>query len=308
MARPGLLRIPSLRGAAAGGHPRELANAWKRRGVFACSHAAHEDFAGSVSPYHVLREKRCFPQGCVYFRWRCRRLEKGQSCKRRFTHAGRLCRGCREYEEEKVHQQPRLLLPPGAWHEFRRELEAFEDWFDAAVGREFEASGEVAGVKPSFVREVDAGERVRFRGFLLVLRDAYLGRTLLRSAAYARVSRRAQERHEFREGDVVEFRATVGEDRGRIVLDRVRAVEVLSRGPGRVWTFSDGLVARHTATAFRRQPERCLQCPSGTLLDVHQETGDGERRYRRLLCLDGAAAPEACPRWELPAAAAGGPP
>ncbi len=286
--------------------PRTLANAWKRRDVFACTHDAHEDFEGSVSPWHVLREKRCYPQGCLYFRWRCRRLEKGQACKRKFTDVGRLCRGCREYEEEKVHQQPRLLLTPGQWLEFRRELEAFEDWVDRAVGREVEASGEIAGVKPAFVREVDAGSRIRFRGFLVLLRDAYLGRTLFRSPVYLRVSRSAQERHALREGDVLDFRATVREDRGRVVLDRPRALEVLSRGSGQVWTFSAGLAVKHSATAFRRQPERCLLCPAGTLLDVHQETRDGVRHYRRLLCLDGAPEPGVCGHWDAPLALAGG--
>ncbi|MDW7710478.1 MAG: hypothetical protein SCH98_08380 [Deferrisomatales bacterium] len=277
--------------------PRSLVNAWKRRGVFACTHDAHEDFEGSVSPHHVLREKRCYPQGCLYFRWRCRRLEKGQPCKRKFTAAGRLCRGCREYEEEKVHQQPRLLLTPGEWYAFRRELEELEDWFDRTAGREVEVSAEVVAVKPSFVREVDAGSRIRFRGFLAVLRDAYLGRTLLRSPVYLRASRGVQERHGLRAGDVLDFRATVREDRGRLVLDRPRALEVLSRGPGEAWTFSAGLAAKHSATAFRRQPERCLLCPGGTLLDVHQETRDGVRHYRRLLCLEGAPEPGVCAAW-----------
>jgi len=286
--------------------PRAITNAWKQRGVFSCTHAAHEDFEGCVSPYHVLREKHCYPQGCIYFLWRCRRLEKGQACKRRFTDVGRLCRGCREYEEEKVHQQPRLLLTPGQWAAFRRELEAFEDWFDHNVGRDVEASGEVVEVKPSFVREVDAGSCIRFRGFLVLLREAYLDRTLLRSPVYLRVSRSGQERHELRAGDVLDFRATVREDRGRVVLERPRAIEVLSRGRGAVWTFSAGLVAKQTATAFRRQPERCLLCPAGTLLDVHQETRDGERRYRRLLCLEGERDPQHCPRWSVPAVAAGG--
>ncbi|MEW6488441.1 MAG: hypothetical protein AB1578_11095 [Thermodesulfobacteriota bacterium] len=280
--------------------PRTLSNAWKRRGVFACTHDAHEDFDGCVSPYHVLREKRCFPQGCLYFRWRCRKLEKGQACKRKFTAPGRLCRGCREYEEEKVHQQPRLLLAPGAWEAFRRELEVFEDWFDRAVGREVEVSGEVAAVKPCFVREVDAGSRIRFQGFLAVLRDAFLGRTRFEeSPVYLRASRSLQERHGLRAGDVLDFRATVREDRGRVVLDRPRGIEVLSRGPGEAWTFSAGLAAKHSATAFARQPERCLQCPAGTLLDVHQETRDGVRRYRRLLCLEGAPEPGVCGGWAL---------
>ncbi len=286
--------------------PRVLTNLWKQRGVFACSHAAHEDFEGCVSPYHVLREKRCHPQGCIYFRWRCRRLEKGKACKRKFTHVGRLCRGCREYEEEKIHQQPRLLLTEGQWLDFRRALLEFEDWFDQTVGRELEITGEVADVKPSFVREVDAGSRIRFRGFLLVLREAYLGRTRFDSPVYLRVSRSAQERHGFRGGDVIECHGTVREDRGRVVIDRVRRVEVLSRGQGRLWTAAEGLVARRTATAFRRQPEQCLLCAEGTLLDVHQETAAGIRRYRRLLCLEGMPEPEVCVRWHGPSALAAG--
>ena len=281
--------------------PQVLTNAWKRRGVFACTHGAHDDFEGSVSPYHVLREKRCYPQGCIYFRWTCRRLGKGQSCRRKFTHVGRLCRGCKEYEEEKVHQQPRLLLLPGPWHEFRRELEVFEDWFDRVIGTEVEVMGDLAEVKPMFVREVDSGQRVRFRGFLLVFPEAYLGMTHLRSTVYLRVGREAQTRNAFRAGDRLEFHATIREDRGRIVLDRMRRVEVLRRGEGRVWTPAEGIVAKRTAIAFPRQPERCLLCPSGTLLDVNQDTPSGVRHYRRLLCLEGMEDPERCPRWGMAA-------
>ena len=276
---------------------QRLSNPWKRPGVFVCDHAAHRDFAGSVSPYHVLREKRCYPQGCLYFRWRCRRLERGRPCPRRFTHVGRLCRGCRHYEEEKIHQQPRLLLSPGQWLDFRRELWAFEEWFDRVVGTEVEVTGRVGDVKPFFVREVDAGQRIRFRGFLVVFPRAHLGWTLLDAPVYLRIPRAAQERHGFRSGDLLEFRATVRQDRGRVVLERMRRPEVLERGTGPVWSVSDGIVARRTATAFPRQPEQCLRCPAGTLLDVYQDTGERVRRFRRMLCLEGLPAPEACPRW-----------
>ena len=99
--------------------------------------------------------------------------------------------------------------------------------------------------------------------------------------------------------DRLEFRATVREDRGRIVLERMRRLEVLRRGEGRVWTPADGMVAKRTAIAFPRQPERCLLCPSGTLLDVNQDTPSGVRHYRRLLCLEGMEDPEVCPRWGM---------
>ncbi|GAB4266141.1 MAG: hypothetical protein Kow0092_18900 [Deferrisomatales bacterium] len=286
--------------------PSVLTNCWKRKGVFACSHAAHDDFLGSVSPYHVLREKRCFPRGCLYFRWRCRRLEKGRACKRKFRHVGRLCRGCREYEEDKIHQQPRLLLTPGRWLDFRRELEIFEDWVDRHLGRDVEASARVADVKPAFTKERGAGTRVRFRGFLVVLEETYLGRTRFDSPVYARVSRSQQERHAFRRGDLWEGRALVRQDRGRLVLERLRGVEVLSRGDGPVWDGAAGLVAKRTATTFSRQPERCLICPWGTLLDVREEEGHGVRHYRRLLCLEGRIAPELCPQWDAPTARLGG--
>ncbi len=276
---------------------QRFSNPWKRVGVFACDHLAHQDFAGMVSPYHVLREKRCFPRGCIYFRWRCRRLEKGKPCKRKFRHVGRLCRGCREYDEEKVHQQPRLLLTPGQWLDYRRELEAFEAWFDETVGRRVEVTGEVAEVKPSFVREVDAGTRVRYQGFLVVLAGAHLDWTRIDAPVYLKVSGSAQDRHAFRAGDRIECVATLGQDRGRIVLGRVGRVEVMERGQGRVWTAAEGLAAKHTASTFSCQPEACLRCPDGTLLDVFQDAGGVVRHYRRLLCLEGLSSPELCPRW-----------
>jgi hypothetical protein len=208
-----------------------------------------------------------------------------------------LCAGCKEYEEEKIHQQPRLLLTPGRWLEFQRELEEFEQWFEQNVGRNLEVSAQVTEVKPWFRQEVAAESRVRLHGFVAVLADTYVDRVRIDAPVYLRCRRGAQERHALRAGDVLELRAHLKEDRGRLVFDRLRRLEVLSRGSGPVWDAATGLVAGRTATTFRRQPERCLQCPAGTLLDVERLARDGERHYRRLLCMEGQRDPEACARW-----------
>lgn len=58
-----------------------MRNQYKRLDVFRCKLDFHEAFDGKVSVYHVLKVKRCLHEGCFYFKWHCRLLEKGARCR-----------------------------------------------------------------------------------------------------------------------------------------------------------------------------------------------------------------------------------
>jgi hypothetical protein len=66
----------------------ELVNQYKRQDIFRCTHDSHSRFNHAVSTYHVLKVKRCFPDGCTYFRWKCRNLNKGISCTKKISSCG----------------------------------------------------------------------------------------------------------------------------------------------------------------------------------------------------------------------------
>ncbi|MDH7501060.1 MAG: hypothetical protein QHH30_11840, partial [candidate division NC10 bacterium] len=66
-----------------------MRNLYKRMDVFRCSQDGHEHFESAVSVYHVLRERRCYPEGCIYFLWRCRHPLREKGCPRGFHHVGR---------------------------------------------------------------------------------------------------------------------------------------------------------------------------------------------------------------------------
>jgi len=53
-------------------------------------------------------------------------------------------------------------------------------------------------------------------------------------------------------------------------------------------------VARQSARSLPRQPEKCLHCPQGALVDVTDRSNGQERRRRELICLEGMANAEAC--------------
>lgn len=275
--------------------PKVLINQYKRQDVFRCPHGAHFRFEKSVSVHHVLKEKKCFPQGCIYFLWKCHLLNKGHSCPKKYQHVGRGCFSCKQYFDEKLNYQPETLLDPEQYQKFERELEEFEDWLEQTVGKWVEFSGTVNSVKPHF-RKITFGkkETLSFPGFLISFTEGYLDRVFFKDHIFVSVSRRTQQNLRFARGDEVEFQARLRTDRGRIVLDRIRHVDFQNKEEGTSWTLSQALVAKNTGTELDCQPEKCMMCEKGCLLDVVEKTEKSSPVKRHLFCLAGVENPEEC--------------
>ncbi len=275
--------------------PKVLINQYKRQDVFRCSHKAHFRFEKNVSVYHVLKEKKCFPQGCIYFLWKCRLLNKGNSCPKKYKHVGRDCFSCKNYFDEKINYQPETLLDAEQYKKFERDLEEFEEWLETTRGKWVEFSGTVNTVKPHF-RKIRFGssQTISFPGFLISFTEGYIDRTFFQDNIFVTTSRRTQQNLKFARGDEVEFQARFGTDRGRIVLDRIRHIDFLHKESQDGPTVSQALVARSTGTEFDCQPEKCMMCGNGCLLDVIDK-GDRESKVKRhLYCLAGVQNPEEC--------------
>lgn len=270
-------------------------NPYKRNDLFACHYARHAAFANRVSAWHVLVAKKCYPQGCLEFRWSCALLNKGKRCSRGFNRMGRLCPGCAQYRDEKVHYQPRLLLTPAEFARFQQEREAFDEWVDENQGREKDVTFRIDALKPRFRKELDAhGARLRLDGFLLIARAGFIGSEAFDDYLYAIITPQQQERFLLAPGDLLDGRGTFTLDQGRLLFPRLHAIEPTERSGAATWRSSQALIARQSARPLQGQPERCLHCRQGALIDVLDRRSRPERRRRELICLEGLEGESSC--------------
>lgn len=272
-----------------------MINQYKRTDVFRCGQEAHQRFDGKISVYHVLKEKACYPQGCLYFLWHCVLLEKGRRCIHGYGYAGKKCKGCTYYDEEKVHLQPTLLLNQDAYAAFLEELDTFEEWLERVRFRYSSINGRIKSVKPWLEeRLLHREKRTNLRGYILVFNKGFIGNTLLNDQIYIRVSEGLMKQYRFAPGMLLEMSGEVREDRGRIVVHRPKRIEVLKHGWGQSWTRERSLVAVKTATLLEAQPDRCLGCRWGVLVDVEDLREHQKKRYRRLYCLQSITDSNGC--------------
>ncbi len=271
-----------------------MKNLYKKQNVFICRHEAHNGFQSKMSVFHILKEKKCFPHGCVYYKWKCKSMNKGKACYRGYQYVGKNCPGCRYFYEETVHCYPQLVLDQQKYPAFLNEFKQFEEWLQDHQGREWEIHGRIYGIKPRFEKTLfPRAERLTFRGFLLIFHGLYLERTHIQDLVYAHISPLTQENLKFGKGDTLTARATLTTDRGRLILKKLRRIDIEQRGEPAEWSRSRALVARETATSFPYQPQGCIQCPFGALVDV-TDLRNGDNHFRELFCLKGIQDPRGC--------------
>ncbi len=286
-----------------------LRNCYKQDDIFVCRHEAHRGFAYQVSAYHVLREKACFPRGCVDFRWRCLRLERGQTCDRGLKHVGRPCGSCRHFRDEKIHRYPELRVSEEEYHAFLDECRRFDEWLEDHVGQRLEVGGRVTEIRPHLVKTVDGRRQsLRLRGFLLRLDPGYMGRDGFRDGIYLHISGPQQDRARVAAGDSVDALGVIRFDRGRLVADSIRRLRVEERSGEEPARWNRALLDQAGAVQVPGQAERCLRCERGLLIDIEDlEVRDRRGPRREMLCLEGIGRPEDCPYEALRALQGGRP-
>ena len=277
---------------------RTTVNHYKRQDVFKCVQQAHARFENKVSVYHVLKERGCYPRGCIYFMWKCRKLNKGRSCPRKFKHVGRKCFGCKEFYDEKVINSPEVVLSDEEFPKFMRDLGEFETWLYSLKGMEVNFSGIIYSVKPR-MRQVIQGKRghIALNGFVLIFREAFFDLVKFEDLCYLTISKGLQAKYRFSKGDKIDFYARVSVDRGRLILKRPNRIEIDERGEGETWSWDKALVAARTASPIPYQLEKCFACDRGCLLDTIERTNVGDRHKRQLFCLEGIKNPMLCDAW-----------
>jgi len=272
-----------------------MINQYKRLDVFRCSQEAHRRFGGRVSVYHVLKEKSCFPLGCLYFVWHCVLLEKGNRCIQGYRFTGKKCKGCTHFMDEKVHLQPELLLNDNEYECFQDQLEDFETWLGDIRFKRLNVAGRINSVKPWFEQVLYPGQvHTKLRGYLIVIKRGFIGNSFFKDTFYIRISEGLMRAYSFVPKMKLELNGEIREDRGRIIIHRPKRIEVLKPGWGRPLTRERALVDAKTATLLNDQPDQCLACRWGALIDVMDRKKEEDRRYRKLYCLKSIADPEGC--------------
>ena len=268
----------------------KMKNQYKRTDIFRCVHDVHQKFQNRISVYHILKEKQCYPQGCFYFRWRCKQLNKKNKCYRGFSHVGRKCFSCRDFYEEKIHNYPELQVSLKDFNEFRNSLIEFEDWLMEVNHKQLEVAGEISGIKPHFKKKVyPKTSYLSFRGYLLIFKEIYLDRILFEDPVYAFLSGKYYKSLDLATGDRIEAFAQLGVESGRLVLSRLRGVSTMKGEETPYWDEQKVVMAQEMASEFNDQPDECLQCPFGSLVDVEYHKDSHSYSRRSMLCLKGVS-------------------
>ena len=273
----------------------EYYNIYKRQDIFRCVHGEHGRFAHVVSPWHVLEEKGCWPEGCLSFYFRCSRLLKGATCPRRFHRPGQRCQNCPALREEKRHYTPELAVSAADWQAFRSDLERHRRWLSSVRGRCVSFFGKVESVKPH-IKHVynDRRSYFLFIGWWVVLTEAFIGRDRFTDRLFLYLPKGKQARWGMVEGDELEGMAQADLFQGRLTLFQPRSLEWNIHGEGRPGRESDILLGLNLGSLFDRQEERCFSCKNGVLVNVENPEGLRRRPKREMFCMAGFPNPGAC--------------
>ncbi len=262
-------------------------NLYKISGVFRCTHDVHRHFKSELSPFYILREKNCYPDGCVYFNWKCRLLAKQKTCFRGFSYVGRKCFNCRYFYEDKQHHFPEFLGSGEEYHSFNERFEEFEVWVEDLKKRRVSVEGIIAHVVPALsLRLAGSHYRLDTNGFLIRFDEGYIDNSLFSDNYYLSISALTQNKMLFRKGDSLEFEANLSIDRGRFKFMKPGRIQFFDRGHDIPLRKADVLVAAKTFTIQENQPEKCLRCEHGVLVDlINSHNGPS----RSVVCLKGIA-------------------
>ena len=263
-----------------------MINPYKRLDVFKCKSLGHSKFENRVSVYHVLHVRKCFPEGCLYFIWRCLLLNKGQKCKKGYKHVGRSCASCKQYYDEKINNQPELLIPYAEYQEFLEELDEFEDWIKSIKNKFIDIEGTITTIKPAFSKTKDRqNSQINLKGYFIHFKEAFLERIYWEDSCYAHIYPDQQERFKFGSGDKIEFRAKIELNQGRLLFKKISSVDFLERSNNSIWNRSRALVLKYSVIPFDQQLVKCLHCDQGMLIDVTDKSRNQWEHTRELICL-----------------------
>lgn len=269
-----------------------MQNLYKQNGIFICKHDTHKHFSSQMSVYHVLEQKKCFPDGCVYFKWNCKILAKKKKCHRNFKTVGRKCFSCNHFYEEKIHQYPEITLDENEKIEFYDKYKEFKEWLESNENKIVFCEGKISRILPNFTINRTQGElSFGVQGFLVSFKDGFIEDKLIEDSFYLHIDTFQQNKYKLREDDEIEFKAKLKIIDGRLELYYARYFNFYLRGSSKPMLKSDLLVALNTATSFNVQYDKCKKCN----LSINPRIQNNKiGKNRMMICTKGIPDPEYC--------------
>lgn len=260
-----------------------MKNLFKQKGIFICKHDVHQEFSSQMSVYHILEEKRCFPNGCVYFKWKCKILAKKKKCHRNFSTVGRKCFSCKYFYEEKIHQFPEILLE--SQEKFLNDYIEYLEWIETLKTKRVLCEGKVESIRPDFVVNKYNGKfQLKVRGFLISFTEGFIQNTLFEDQFFLHITASLQNKLKIKKDDEIEFFADLKIVQGRMEFYHPNKINFYLRGSDQPMNKGDALVSMNSATIFQNQPEKCKQCIHSVLPEIE---GIKYGRKRALVCTQG---------------------
>ena len=271
----------------------KIENLYKKTGVFRCVHDVHKHFKSDISPYHILREKKCYPAGCIYFQWKCKLLAKQKKCFRNFTQTGRECFNCKYFFEEKIHQYPEITLQSENADLFFEQFEMFEEWIDTLKQNRVSCEGVVSSIKPNVVLYKNNNRFTPgLKGFLVRFNEGYIDNRLFIDPFFLSISSMTQNKLQIREEDSIEFTANLHINKGRFIFKKSGNFQFFNRGDTKPVRKSEALLALQHYTIQPAQPAKCMNCVNGMLIDIISNKPGPQRT---VVCLKGVNDANFCP-------------
>jgi hypothetical protein len=273
-----------------------IKNYYKMARIFRCKHPMHKQFDYSVSPYHILKLKKCYKTGCVEYQWRCYNFEKGEKCPRDYKHVGRKCSSCKKYHENKIVYQPETKLNANEMKRFLEEFRNFEGWVEEMRSKSIRFSGTIESIKPHLMMKIEANRSyIYLDSYFASLGSGYIDNALFDDRIYIKFSYSFLRKFDISSDDEIEVDVRFNENNGRIILANPKNTEIIRNGRDSGTLLSKAQVARATGKIINGNVKDCANCPYITLIDIDDQSRSKRVFYRRFYCLRGVSSPENCP-------------
>jgi hypothetical protein len=211
-------------------------------------------------------------------------LAKKKRCFRNFTTVGKECFNCKYFYEEKIHQYPEFIPINFNSDDYFDRFNEFEEWVDKLKQIHVLCEGVVKNIRPDLILyEVNKSYRLRVRGFLVSFANGYIDNKIFEDRFYLSISQLTQNKLKIKEGDEIEFRARLTLDKGRFKFVNSKNIQFYNRGDGNYTPQSEIIVASKTFTIQQNQPDKCLNCKNGLLVDVAAQKPGPKRA---VICLN----------------------
>ena len=278
-----------------------MINQYKRNDVYKCMHLSHKRFGNRVSVHHVLKIKKCYPNGCISFEGICRLVNKGQKCKKGYNYVGVNCSNCSYFIEQKIMRIPEIVLNQSDYENFTGELDCFEDWIQRNQGKRLQCKGIISWIKPSFEKRIyKKNESTVLKGFIIGFKEGYIDIDRFDDYLYAMLNTYEQDRWRLSRGDEIEFSGILDIENGMVIFRKIRNIEIIYRAQENAPpTSSDAKIASAVGKILINRDEKCVDCPSGSLIYLKDFTRSKMQIYRRFLCSEGYEHSALCERISL---------